>query len=97
MRPHPPLHIRSVPWAVSVPLNTSSPPATPHCVGGPQEKHGSKMAFLDGAPPERLCQPIVDYVTGELGEYNTNTASTIQTQPVDCKAGVEFASTVWAV
>ena len=24
------------------------------------------MAFLDGAPPERLCQPIVDYVTGEL-------------------------------
>ena len=22
------------------------------------------MAFLDGAPPERLCQPIVDYVTG---------------------------------
>lgn len=23
------------------------------------------MAFLDGAPPERLCQPIVDYVTGE--------------------------------
>lgn len=22
------------------------------------------MAFLDGAPPERLCQPIVEYVTG---------------------------------
>lgn len=20
-----------------------------------QEQHGSKMAFLDGAPPERLC------------------------------------------
>lgn len=33
-----------------------------------QEKHGSKMAFLDGAPPERLCQPIVDYVTGEGGD-----------------------------
>ena len=29
-----------------------------------QEKHGSKMAFLDGAPPERLCQPMVDYITG---------------------------------
>jgi hypothetical protein len=29
-----------------------------------QEKHGSKMAFLDGAPPERLCQPIVDYISG---------------------------------
>ena len=28
-----------------------------------QEKNGSKMAFLDGAPPERLCQPMVDYVT----------------------------------
>ena len=23
------------------------------------------MAFLDGCPPERLCQPIVDYITGE--------------------------------
>ncbi|KAI7845015.1 hypothetical protein COHA_001381 [Chlorella ohadii] len=33
-----------------------------------QEKHGSKMAFLDGAPPERLCQPIVDYVTARGGE-----------------------------
>lgn len=29
-----------------------------------QEKEGSKMAFLDGAPPERLCQPIVDHVKG---------------------------------
>jgi len=27
------------------------------------ETHGSKMAFLDGAPPERLCQPIVDHFT----------------------------------
>lgn len=26
-----------------------------------QERHGSKMAFLDGAPPERLCQPMVDH------------------------------------
>ena len=26
------------------------------------------MAFLDGAPPERLCQPIVDYVTERGGE-----------------------------
>ena len=30
-----------------------------------QEQHGSKMAFLDGAPPERLCQPMVDHFTGE--------------------------------
>lgn len=26
------------------------------------------MAFLDGAPPERLCQPMVDYVTARGGE-----------------------------
>jgi 15-cis-phytoene desaturase len=33
-----------------------------------QERHGSKMAFLDGAPPERLCQPMVDYITARGGE-----------------------------
>ncbi|WP_088894388.1 15-cis-phytoene desaturase [Leptolyngbya ohadii] len=33
-----------------------------------QERYGSKMAFLDGAPPERLCQPIVDYVTERGGQ-----------------------------
>ena len=33
-----------------------------------QEKQGSTMAFLDGAPPERLCQPIVDYITAQGGE-----------------------------
>ncbi len=33
-----------------------------------QERYGSKMAFLDGAPPERLCQPMVDYVTERGGE-----------------------------
>ena len=27
-----------------------------------QEKNGSKMAFLDGAPPERLCEPIVAHI-----------------------------------
>lgn len=32
-----------------------------------QETHGSKMAFLDGAPPERLCQPMVDYFTQRGG------------------------------
>lgn len=32
-----------------------------------QEKSGSKMAFLDGAPPERLCQPIVDHVVASGG------------------------------
>jgi 15-cis-phytoene desaturase len=39
-----------------------------------QEKEGSKMAFLDGAPPERLCQPIVDYFTAKGGELHMQTA-----------------------
>lgn len=38
----------------------------------PQEQHGSKMAFLDGAPPERLCQPMVDYFTAKGGELHMN-------------------------
>ncbi|MGC1394131.1 MAG: FAD-dependent oxidoreductase, partial [Coleofasciculaceae cyanobacterium] len=32
-----------------------------------QEKNGSKMAFLDGSPTERLCQPMVDYITERGG------------------------------
>ncbi|KAG2445942.1 hypothetical protein HXX76_000545 [Chlamydomonas incerta] len=37
-----------------------------------QERHGSKMAFLDGAPPERLCQPMVDHFTARGGELKMN-------------------------
>lgn len=37
-----------------------------------QETDGSKMAFLDGAPPERLCQPIVDHVLKRGGELRMN-------------------------
>nr|AHN09734.1 phytoene desaturase [Dunaliella parva]ARH02608.1 phytoene desaturase [Dunaliella parva] len=37
-----------------------------------QERHGSKMAFLDGNPPERLCQPMVDYFTARGGELRFN-------------------------
>lgn len=37
-----------------------------------QEKHGSKMAFLDGAPTERLCQPMVDYISDRGGEVRLN-------------------------
>nr|AHA43672.1 phytoene desaturase [Plagiochasma appendiculatum] len=37
-----------------------------------QETHGSKMAFLDGAPPERLCKPIVDHFTALGGEVRLN-------------------------
>ena len=38
-----------------------------------QEKNGSKMAFLDGSPTERLCQPIVDYICDRGGEIRLNT------------------------
>ncbi|KAJ6338836.1 hypothetical protein OIU76_008322 [Salix suchowensis] len=37
-----------------------------------QEKHGSKMAFLDGNPPERLCMPIVDHIQSLGGEVKLN-------------------------
>lgn len=30
------------------------------------------MAFLDGAPPERLCQPLVDYFTAKGGQVQMN-------------------------
>jgi 15-cis-phytoene desaturase len=33
-----------------------------------QEKDGSRMAFLDGNPPQRLCQPLVDYIRARGGE-----------------------------
>jgi 15-cis-phytoene desaturase len=35
-----------------------------------QEKNGSRMAFLDGAPPERLCDPIVEHVQSLGGEVH---------------------------
>ncbi len=38
-----------------------------------QEKNGSKMAFLDGAPPERLCDPIVKHIESLGGEVHLNT------------------------
>lgn len=37
-----------------------------------QETHGSKMAFLDGAPPERLCEPMVDYFKARGGDIVMN-------------------------
>jgi 15-cis-phytoene desaturase len=37
-----------------------------------QEKNGSKMAFLDGSPTERLCQPLVDYMIARGGEVRLN-------------------------
>lgn len=37
-----------------------------------QERYGSKIAFLDGSPTERLCQPIVDHITSGGGEVRLN-------------------------
>lgn len=37
-----------------------------------QEKNGSKMAFLDGSPTERLCEPLVEYITSRGGEVRLN-------------------------
>ncbi|XP_031249016.1 15-cis-phytoene desaturase, chloroplastic/chromoplastic-like [Pistacia vera] len=37
------------------------------------EKHGSKMAFLDGSPPERVCMPIVNHIQSLGGEVRLNT------------------------
>ena len=37
-----------------------------------QERYGSKIAFLDGSPTERLCQPIVDHITEGGGEVRLN-------------------------
>jgi 15-cis-phytoene desaturase len=37
-----------------------------------QERYGSKIAFLDGSPTERLCQPMVDYITDRGGEVRIN-------------------------
>ncbi|XP_020586294.1 15-cis-phytoene desaturase, chloroplastic/chromoplastic [Phalaenopsis equestris] len=37
-----------------------------------QEKDGSKMAFLDGNPPERLCKPIVEHIESLGGQVQLN-------------------------
>eukprot|EP00897_Mesotaenium_endlicherianum_P003996 jgi/Mesen1/3624/ME000020S03153 len=37
-----------------------------------QERHGSKMAFLDGSPTTRLCEPMVDYISQRGGEVKLN-------------------------
>ena len=37
-----------------------------------KERYGSKVAFLDGSPTERLCEPMVDYITERGGEVRLN-------------------------
>jgi 15-cis-phytoene desaturase len=33
-----------------------------------QQRYGSTIAFLDGAPTERLCEPLVEYITERGGQ-----------------------------
>jgi 15-cis-phytoene desaturase len=35
-----------------------------------RERYGSKIAFLDGSPTERLCQPMVDHITKRSGQVH---------------------------
>jgi 15-cis-phytoene desaturase len=37
-----------------------------------RERYGSKIAFLDGSPTERMCQPIADHITNGGGEIRMN-------------------------
>ncbi|KAI0561198.1 Phytoene desaturase, partial [Gracilaria domingensis] len=47
-----------------------------------QEKNGSKMAFLDGSPTERLCGPIVEHVQQRGGQVHLNSPlRTIELNP----------------
>ena len=52
-----------------------------------QQKDGSKIAYLDGAPPERLCQPIADYVIERGGEVHTG--SSLKQIVLDADGNVE--------
>ncbi|KAL6766569.1 PDS1 [Auxenochlorella protothecoides x Auxenochlorella symbiontica] len=57
-----------------------------------QERHGSKMAFLDGAPPERLCQPVVDYIRERGGEVRMQAGiRRIETAPDGRVTGFKMA------
>jgi 15-cis-phytoene desaturase len=56
-----------------------------------QESDGSRMAFLDGNPPQRLCQPIVEYVMARGGEVHLNAPlREIRTNPDGSVAGLRI-------
>lgn len=37
-----------------------------------RERYGSKIAFLDGSPTERLCEPLVEYIQAGGGQVHLN-------------------------
>lgn len=41
-----------------------------------QETHGSKVAFLDGSPTERLCEPLREYIESRGGVVRTDSPLT---------------------
>ena len=41
-----------------------------------QETHGSKIAFLDGSPTERLCEPLKEYIESRGGMVRTDSPVT---------------------
>ena len=41
-----------------------------------QETHGSKIAFLDGSPTERLCEPLREYIEARGGVVRTDSPVT---------------------
>lgn len=50
------------------------------------------MAFLDGAPPERLCQPVVDYIRERGGEVRMQAGiRRIETAPDGRVTGFKMA------
>lgn len=54
------------------------------------------MAFLDGAPPERLCQPMVDYITARGGEVGAPRAAGGRTGRVPAMAtALSGGGNVW--
>ncbi|MFS8909446.1 15-cis-phytoene desaturase, partial [Synechococcus sp. OH2] len=56
-----------------------------------RQKDGSKIAYLDGAPPERLCQPMVDSIVARGGQVHLNAAlQAIDLNPDGSVAGFRF-------
>eukprot|EP00529_Nitzschia_sp_RCC80_P010723 CAMPEP_0113494778 /NCGR_PEP_ID=MMETSP0014_2-20120614/29278_1 /TAXON_ID=2857 /ORGANISM="Nitzschia sp." /LENGTH=619 /DNA_ID=CAMNT_0000388673 /DNA_START=18 /DNA_END=1877 /DNA_ORIENTATION=+ /assembly_acc=CAM_ASM_000159 len=41
-----------------------------------REKDGSRIAFLDGSPTERLCEPLKEYIEARGGEVRTDSPCT---------------------
>lgn len=56
-----------------------------------RQKDGSKIAYLDGAPPERLCQPMVDSIVARGGQVHLNAVlQAIDLNPDGSVAGFRF-------